>query len=101
MPRIIVTEGAAQGLKRCRLALAEKNPHAIERAGQVIARGFSLSETDPDIGRPLHDLSELRELSIAFGDTGYVALYRHDKKTRTVYILAFRHQKEAGYTAGF
>lgn len=98
MSRVVITEGAALGLERCRLFLAEKNPHAAKRAGRVIARGFALLDTDPDIGRPLHDLPELRELIIAFGDTGYVALYRHDAKTETVYILAFRHQMEAGYS---
>jgi len=96
--RVVVTEGAALGLERCRLFLVEKNPHAAKRAGQAIARGLALLETDPDIGRPLHDLPELRELIIAFGDTGYVALYRHDAETQTAYILAFRHQKEAGYS---
>ena len=67
------------------------------RAGQAIKRQFALLETDPDIGRPLDDLPELRELIIAFGDSGYVALYRHELETNAVYVLAFRHQKEAGY----
>ncbi len=39
----------------------------------------------------------MRELIIAFGDTGYVALYRHDPSNDAVVVLAFRHQKEAGY----
>ena len=49
-----------------------------------------------DIGRPLEDLPDFRELVIAFGESGYVALYRHELEADTVYILAFRHQKEAG-----
>ena len=98
MSRVVITEGAALGLEQCRLFLAEKNPQAAKRAGRAISRGFALLDTDPDIGRPLHDLPELRELIIAFGDTGYVALYRHDAKKETVYILAFRHQKEAGFS---
>ncbi|MCF6211325.1 MAG: hypothetical protein L3J88_04660 [Gammaproteobacteria bacterium] len=32
---------------------------------------------------------------IGFGDPGYVVLYCLDGDT--VYVLAFRHQKEAGY----
>lgn len=36
-----------------------------------------------------------RELLIGFGDSGYVALYRHEGDIITV--LALRHQKEAGY----
>jgi len=42
-------------------------------------------------------MPELRELVIAFGDSGYVALYRHEAADDVVYVLAFRHQKEAGY----
>ncbi len=97
MPRVIVTEGAAQGLERCRLLLAEKNPQAAMRAGLAIEHQFALLETEPEMGRPLNDLPELRELIIPFGDSGYVALYRHEVKSDSVYVLAFRHQKEAGY----
>jgi hypothetical protein len=39
----------------------------------------------------------LRELVIGFGDSGLVALYHHDPAADAVYVLAFRHQKEAGY----
>lgn len=97
MPRVIVTEGAAQGLERCRRFLAAKAPQAAFRAAQAIDRQFLLLETSPDIGRPFPDLPELRELVIDFGDSGYLALYRHELALDTVYVLAFRHQKEAHY----
>jgi len=97
MPRVIVTEGAARGLEHYRLFLADKNPHAAKRAGLAIEHQFSLLETEPEMGRPLDDQPELRELIIPFGDSGYVALYRHAVKIDSVYVLAFRHQKEAGY----
>jgi len=97
VPRLIITEGAARGLEHCRGFLANKNPQAAARAGQAIERLFGLLETEPEIGRPFDDLPELRELIIPFGDSGYVALYRHDIPTDAVYVLAFRHQKEAGY----
>ena len=97
MPRVIVTQGAAQGLERCRQFLAAKNPQAARRAGLTIEHQFALLEADPKIGRPLDDLPELRELVIPFGDSGYVALYNHEVKTDSVYVLAFRHQKEAGH----
>lgn len=97
MPRVIVTEGATQGLERCRLFLIEKNPKAAKRAAKVIEHTFALLETEPEIGRPFDDLTKLRELIIPFGDSGYVALYRFDKNSDSVYVLAFRHQKEAGY----
>jgi plasmid stabilization system protein ParE len=97
MPRVVITEGAGRGLERCRQFLAAKNPQAAKRAGQSIERQFSMLETNPDIGRPFSDLPELRELVIGFGDSGYVALYRYEPADDAVYVLAFRHQKEAGY----
>jgi len=97
VPRVIVTEGAAEGLERCRRFLVAKAPEAARRAGLVIEQQFLLLETAPDIGRPFPEMPELRELVIAFGDSGYVALYRHEAADDAVYVLAFRHQKEAGY----
>ena len=97
MPRLIVTAGAGQGLERCRQFLSGKNVLAAVRAGAVIEHHLALLETSPEIGRPHPDLPELRELVISFGDSGYVALYRYVPDEDTVYVLAFRHQKEAGY----
>lgn len=97
MPRVIVTEGGAQGLERCRRFLAAKAPEVARRAGQAIEPQCLLLETAPDIGRPFPEMPELRERVIAFGDSGYVALYHHEPAENAVYVLAFRHQKEAGY----
>ena len=97
MPRLIVTAGALIGLNRCRQFLIGKNPIAAQRAAQAISRHFSFLETTPTMGRPFDDQPELREVLIPFGDSGYVALYRHEPMQDAVYVLAFRHQKEAGY----
>ncbi|MNF05477.1 hypothetical protein D3C80_2052100 [compost metagenome] len=74
MPRLIITEGAALGLPRCRRFLAEKSPQVAGRAGQAIERPFALLEENPGIGRPFPELPELGELIIEFGDSGYVSL---------------------------
>lgn len=97
MPRLIVTEAAIADLERCRQFLASKAPHAARHASQLIKDHLMLLESSPDIGRPDSELPELRELIIPFGDSGYVALYRHDNVSDMVFLLAFRHQKEAGY----
>lgn len=97
MPRVIITEGAAQGLERCRRFLAAKAPQAARRAGQAIERQILLLETAPGMGRPFPEMPELRELVIALGDSGYLALYRYDPAGDAVYVLAIRHQKEEGY----
>lgn len=92
-----MTAGAVVGLERCRRFLANKNPLAARRAAVAITNQFLLLETHPDIGRPNRDEPELREILIPFGDSGYVALYRFISAEDSVFILAFRHQKEAGY----
>jgi plasmid stabilization system protein ParE len=96
VPRIIITDVAAQGLERYRLFLSEKNPQAAIPAGQTIKRQFTLLETEPEIGRPVDDLPELRELMIPFGDSGYVALYRHEEITDTVYSIGFPASERSG-----
>ena len=97
MPRVIVTAGAAVGLERCRRFLAEKNPRAARRAADAIKQALTGLGEYPEIGRPYPQEPSLRELLIAFGDSGYVALYRHKPAEDAVFVLAFRHQKEAGY----
>ena len=67
MPQVIVTEGAAEGLERCRRFFAAKAPEAARRAGQSIERQFLLLETAPDIGRPLLEMPDLRELVLLMG----------------------------------
>jgi plasmid stabilization system protein ParE len=97
VPRVVITAGAARGLERCRRFLAASNPRAATRAAEAIERQFALLETVPEAGRPFPEMIELRELVIAFGDSGYVALYLYVATEEAVYVLAFRHQKEAGY----
>lgn len=97
MPRVIVTEGAVQGLERCRRFLATRSPQAARRAAKAITQQVLSLQSTPDMGRPLDASPELRELVVAFGDSGYVALYRFVATDNAVYVLAFRHQKEAGY----
>ncbi|AZE66663.1 Plasmid stabilization system protein ParE [Pseudomonas synxantha] len=97
MPRLIITATALAGLERCRQLLTEKDPQVARRAAQTINSQLLRLESDPNIGRPYDELPELRELVIAFGDAGYVALYRVIPSESAVLVLAFRHQREAGY----
>lgn len=97
MPRLIITEGAAQRVDRCRKFLEEKEPEVARRAGEAISRRFVSPSAVPLMGRPFDTEMTLRELVISFGESGYVALYRYDATEDAIYILSFRHQREAGY----
>jgi len=93
----VVTEGAATGMERCRRFLEPKNRQAARRAAEAISRKLDLLAEHPEMGRPFEDMPQLRELLIEFGDSGYVALYRFEPAEDAVFLLAFRHQKEAGF----
>ena len=60
-----------------------------------IMRAIDVLERSPLIGRPVR--ADLRELVIGRGARGYVALYRYVAELDTVFVLAIRGQKEAGF----
>jgi len=95
--RIVITEGAAIGMEQCRKFLAEKSPAAAIKAAHAIDAKLSMLEMLPAMGRPFADTVDLRELLIKFGDSGYVALYRYQPEDDTVYVVAFKHQRQARY----
>lgn len=57
-------------------------------------------EVHPEIGRRVAADSPLRELVIARGQAGYVALYEYSPAVNRIRILAVRHQREAGHQDG-
>ena len=61
-----------------------------------IMRAIDVLERNPLIGRVVR--ADLRELVIGRRAHGYVALYRYVAEFDTVFVLAIRGQKEAGYT---
>jgi plasmid stabilization system protein ParE len=61
-----------------------------------IVPAIDVLESNPLIGRRVR--ADLRELVIGRRARGYVALYRYVTELDTVFVLAIRGQKEAGYT---
>lgn len=97
MPYIVSwTENAGQGLERAYLFLVEKSEDAAVAAIKAIREKALLLEQFPNAGRPAENFEpEYRELLIPFGGAGYVLVY--EVIGDNVYILALKHQKEAGY----
>ena len=71
--------------------------NAPARIGEII-QAFNVLESNPLIGRPT--AGNMRELIIGRGSRGYVALYRYVAPLDTVFVLAVRSQREAGYRRG-
>lgn len=87
-----VTLSAAATADRKRLAafLAENDPDAAVRAVETIVAALARLPRFPHLGRPV--LDGQRVLSIPFGRSGYVALYRID--TDAILIARIFHARE-------
>jgi plasmid stabilization system protein ParE len=70
---------------------------AVEPTARIaeIVRAIDVLEFNPRIGRPVSRV--LRELIIGRDANGYVALYTYLAQIDTVFVLAIRGQREAGY----
>ena len=62
---------------------------------EEILQAVSVLEHNPLIGRPAR--ADIRELIIGRQTRGYVALYGYVPEIDTVFVLAIRSQREAGY----
>lgn len=60
-----------------------------------ISSAIGILEQNPLIGKPAS--GEKRELVIGRKAHGYLALYRYVEEIDTVFVLAIRSQREAGY----
>ena len=60
-----------------------------------IIQAIDVLEHNPLIGRPVE--ANKRELVIGRRARGYLALYRYVAEIDTVFVLALRSQREAGY----
>ena len=72
--------------------------YQVENPGlriREIIEALNVLEHNPLIGRPVSN--DKRELVIGRRSHGYVALYRYVAKIDTVFVLAVRSQREAGY----
>lgn len=79
--------------------LAHLSQYQVENPGDRIAGiidAINALEHNPLIGRPT--LNNKRELVIGRESGGYIALYRYIVELDTVFVLAIRHQREAGTT---
>lgn len=95
MARLIYAKSALADLERLTDFLLATDPLAASETVALIAEAIDILEHHPLIGRPAD--SELRELVISRGRTGYVALYGFQPVADAVLILAILHQREAGY----
>ena len=95
MSRIVLAAQVRADFDRIFDFLFEHAPEFAAVRIEAIIAAIDILETSPLIGRPI--AFGQRELVIATGSSGYLALYRYDPLLDTVFVLAVRSQRELDY----
>lgn len=94
MAQVVLSEELESDFERIFDFLFEHAPDtAVDRIESIVA-ALDVLESSPLIGRPVENGK--RELVIATGASGYVALYRYLPELDTVFVLGVRSQRELG-----
>lgn len=95
MSRIELAPELADDFERILDHLAQYEVEDAPARIREIIEAVGVLEHNPLIGRPVQ--ADKRELIIGRRARGYVALYRYVAEIDTVFVLALRSQREAGY----
>jgi len=95
MTRLVIAPRALQDMERLVDFLQSNDANAAQETVPTLIRGLSILREHPLIGRKVE--AGFRELVIARGRAGYVALYDFDVAKDTAIVQAIRHQREGGY----
>ena len=95
MSRVVLAAQVRADFDRIFDFLFEYAPDSAAMRIEAIITAIDVLQTSPLIGRPA--AFGQRELVIATGSSGYLALYRYDPMADTVFVLAVRSQRERDY----
>ncbi|WGS88625.1 type II toxin-antitoxin system RelE/ParE family toxin [Methylomonas sp. UP202] len=97
MSKVVWLPEAVEDTRRLRQFLEDQSPAAAARASQVLRAGARRLAEFPEIGHPLDDGTNRRELFLPFGTGGYILRYRLDGQI--VAIIRVWHTREQRYQA--
>jgi toxin ParE1/3/4 len=99
MPRIKFAPDVRTDFDRIRKHLAKHKVADSSMRISAILDALAILAQSPYIGRRFsHDATDpLRDLVIGKDAHGYIALYRYEPADETVFVLAVKSQREAGY----
>jgi len=95
MARIELAPGIQDDFDRIFDHLSEYAVEDVPARIREIIQAIDVLQYNPLIGRSVS--ADKRELVIGRSARGYVALYRYIEPVDTVFVLAIRGQREAGY----
>ena len=94
MAKVAFSSESLEDLERLTEFWIEKNPRWAEQTSLLIFEAVRALARHPYLGRQA--TSNIRELVISRGRTGYVASYSLDEGSGDVVVLRIRHQRERG-----
>ena len=95
MTRLVFSPRALLDMERLALFLRDGDVEAARETVPILIRGLTILREHPLMGRKVE--SGLRELLIARGKSGYVALYDFDVVKDLAIVQAIRQQREHGF----
>lgn len=96
MPSVKYSSQAIADLKRLHDFLATQDPDVAKRAVSVIRNALEKVAFMPERFRPVEEKLYVREAVIDFGNSGYIARFRH-LPNGDVTIARIKHQKESDF----
>ena len=92
MTRVLWLPEALDDVERLHDFLIRKDPAAAARAVRTILNGAVRLQEQPELGRPLADGTDRREIVVPFGAGAYVLRYRIDRESAV--IIRVWHNRE-------
>jgi len=90
--KIVWLPEALEDTQRLRFFLEDKSLSSAQKIGYLLQDGAGRLANFPDIGRPMNDGTNRRELFLPFGSGGYVLRYIVDGQV--IFIVRVWHSKE-------
>lgn len=93
MIEVIWSKKALEDFCKLKSFLRSKNLNAAKKAAQTIKTAVLKLQELPNIGKPVMDPKNYRDLYLHYGQAGYIIRYRlyNDR----IYIISLRHYREA------
>ncbi len=92
MAGLQLLEPARKNLRQIFEFLAQRDPVKARKAVNAILTSLEVLKQMPMLGRPLPDRK--RELLIGKRHAAYIAIYRYEAATDTVFVLEIRNQRQ-------
>lgn len=95
MRELAWVDSALDDIVRLRRVVAKENPKVAQRVAETIKEAALKLREFPELGKPVMNLIQYRDLHVRFGAGGYIIRYR--LHLEFIYIVHIRHYREMDF----